>query len=131
MSVGLCIAAVGGAILASLPGPNFTLSWTHSVEKTEWRESYRVIDQGLLLTEARVKGGGAGMEPPSDARLVDDWWLWAPHRPPMKTIVLAASSFTADHRLCAGGECRPLHRWIAAPVSGSTVSGPLVLEPCP
>lgn len=125
MSVALCLSALGGAVLAALPGPAFTLSWTHSVEKTEWREDWRIEAGRLSLTEARVKGTGAGMEPPQGARLADGWWIWVPAVPPLERLVLAASSYTPDHRLCAGGECRPLHGWIGGPVPS-----PLELKPC-
>ncbi|MBK3772835.1 DUF1850 domain-containing protein [Azospirillum brasilense] len=125
MSAALCLSALGGAVLAALPGPAFTLSWTHSVEKTEWREEWRIADGRLVLTEARVKGSGAGMEPPDGARLADGWWVWTPAVPPLERVVLAASIFTPDHELCAGQECRPLHGWIGGPVPS-----PLELKPC-
>ncbi|MBB3265293.1 hypothetical protein FHW79_002913 [Azospirillum sp. OGB3] len=125
MSVALCLSALGGAVLAALPGPVFTLTWTHSVEKTEWREEWRIEGGRLRLTEARVKGAGAGMEPAQDARLAAGWWVWAPAVPPLERLVLAASSFTPDHELCAGGACRPLHDWIGGPVPS-----PLEIKPC-
>ncbi|WP_353859347.1 DUF1850 domain-containing protein [Azospirillum formosense] len=125
MSVALCLSALGGAVLAALPGPAFTLSWTHSVERTEWREDWRIEDGRLVLIEARVKGTGAGMEPPQGARLAEGWWIWVPAVPPLERLVLAASSHTPDHRLCAGEECRPLHGWIGGPVPS-----PLELKPC-
>lgn len=123
---GLCIMALGGAVLAALPGPSFTLSWTHSVEKTEWRESWRIADGRLVAEEARVKGAGAGMEPPADARLADGWLVWRPALPPQERVVLAASSFTGDHTLCAGSGCRTLSEW-----TGGRISGPLELRVCP
>ena len=126
MSAGLCLAALGGAVLAALPGPTFMLSWTHSIEKTEWREEWRIADRHLVLAEARVKGTGAGMEPPPGARLEGGWWVWAPDLPPQERIVLAASTFTPDHTLCAGGDCRPLGGWI-----GGAVPSPLELQVCP
>ncbi|CAO3374695.1 DUF1850 domain-containing protein [Azospirillum argentinense] len=125
MSVALCLSALGGAVLAALPGPTFTLSWTHSVEKTEWREEWRVEGGRLILTEARAKGSGAGLEPPEGARLADGWWVWTPAVPPLERVVLAASSFTPDHTLCAGGTCHPLHDWIGGPVPS-----PLELKRC-
>ncbi len=109
---GLCVTtALGGALLAVLPGPSFTLSWTHSIERTEWREEWRVASGRLVPVEARVRGTGAGMEPGPDARLVGGWWVWVPGLPPQDSITLAASSFTADHRLCAAGDCRTLAAW--------------------
>ena len=52
---GLCLFALGGALLASLPGTQFTLSWTHSIEKTEWREAWTVEAGRLRPTEARIR----------------------------------------------------------------------------
>nr|WP_246337376.1 DUF1850 domain-containing protein [Azospirillum oleiclasticum] len=121
----MCVATLAGAVLASIPGTDITLSWTHSVEKTEWREAWRIEGQRLVAVEARIRSTGAGMEPPADARLVDGWWVWRPDLPPLERIVLAASSFTADHSLCVGGDCRPLHGW-----TGPTADRPIVLEPC-
>lgn len=84
----------------------FTLSWTHSVQKTQWRESWAVTPAGLELREARVKGSGAGMEPGPDAVLRDGWWVWQPRLPPQKTLSLAASGMTPSAwRLCHDGGC--------------------------
>ncbi|WP_042694560.1 DUF1850 domain-containing protein [Azospirillum sp. B506] len=109
---GLCLFALGGALLASLPGTEFTLSWTHSIEKTEWRESWTAEAGRLRLVEARIRGAGAGMEPGPDARLTaDGWMVWKPALPPQDSVTLAASGFTGEHRLCMAGECRPLSGW--------------------
>lgn len=126
MTPALCIALVGGSVLASLPGPSFTLSWTHSIEKTEWRESWWIADGRLRMEEARVKGTGAGMEPGPDTRTEGGWLVWTPTLPPQERLVLAASAFTGDHTLCAAGECRPLGGW-----TGPRPPGPVELSPCP
>lgn len=123
------VAALGGALLATLPGSAFSLSWTHSVEKTEWREEWRVTDAGLVLTEARVRGTGAGMEPGADARLIDGWWVWVPSLPPQEGVTLAASGFTAEHRLCAGSDCRPLSGWMSSSATWR-VGEAVTLRPC-
>jgi len=86
----------------------FTLVWTHSIEKIDWRENWRVTPQGLELVEARVKGSGAGMEPPPEARLVDGWFVWQPHRAPMPEVVLGNSGLAGEWRLCTKGGCRTL-----------------------
>lgn len=57
----LCVASAG--VVKTLAVVAFTLAWTHSIEKTEWQEDWRVTPQGLELIAARVKGSGAGMEP--------------------------------------------------------------------
>ncbi|MDP3315414.1 MAG: DUF1850 domain-containing protein, partial [Devosia sp.] len=72
----LCVAA-GGKMVA-IATTLFTLSWTHSVERTDWSETWRVSEQGLELTEARIKGSGAGMDPGEGAKLEDGWWAWSP-----------------------------------------------------
>ncbi|OCW57786.1 DUF1850 domain-containing protein [Hoeflea olei] len=120
MALGLCIVA-GGKSLALAAGL-FTLSWTHSVEKTDWRESYRVGAAGLELTEARVKGSGAGMDPGEGARLEHGWWVWQPDVPPIPELVLAASGATVSAwSLCHSGGCETL---------GAEPGAPVHIKPC-
>jgi hypothetical protein len=117
--VSLCIA---GAVTLRLAVTAFTLGWTHSVEHLRWEEDWRVTPAGLELVEARVRGSGAGMEPPDGARLVDGWWTWRPDRPPLPELLLAASGATgAGWSLCAGGRCFDL---------GAAPGPPLRLTPC-
>ncbi len=100
----------------------FTLSWIHSVEKTAWAEDWAVQDGKLRIVEARIKGSGAGMEPPDGAVLKDGWWRYVPRLPALKRLDLAASGATVGGwTLCANGECRDFS---AAP--GSNVA----LFPC-
>ncbi|MGK6313907.1 DUF1850 domain-containing protein [Neorhizobium sp. DT-125] len=100
----LCILA-GGKVTA-LAVSLFSLSWTHSVQKTEWRETWAVAPAGLELREAAVKGSGAGMEPGPDAVFRDGWWVWHPALPPQDRISLAASGMTPSAwRLCHDGGC--------------------------
>ena len=73
----LCLASAG--VVKTLSIAAFTLVWTHSIEKIDWQEDWRVTPQGLELVQARVKGSGAGMEPPPEARLVDGWFQWQPN----------------------------------------------------
>lgn len=45
-----------------LPGNDFGLSWTHSVERTEWRETYTVEPGGaIFLTASAFASAGAGL----------------------------------------------------------------------
>ena len=67
----LCVLSAGKTI--TLAASLFTLSWTHSVERVRWEEDWRVTPAGLEIVEARVKGSGAGMEPPPDAVLKNGW----------------------------------------------------------
>ncbi|MGV8936527.1 MAG: DUF1850 domain-containing protein [Allorhizobium sp.] len=116
----LCILAGGKSI--TLAVSLFTLSWVHSVEKTEWRENWSVTPDGLVLTQARVKGSGAGMEPGEGARLENGWWVWQPQLPAQEQLRLAASGATVSGwTLCAQGQCQDF---------GGTAGTAIVLRPC-
>jgi hypothetical protein len=99
----------------------FTLAWTHSVEKTDWQEDWRITPKGLELVQARVKGFGAGMEPPADARLVDGWFQWQPRRAPMPEVVLGNSGAAGEWRLCNDGSCRTLSEIFGHPIGVSVI----------
>ena len=116
----LCILA--GGKTAVIAASVFTLSWTHSVQKTEWRETWELSPAGLAVLEARVKGSGAGMEPAPDATLHDGWWTWRPQKQPRPSVVLAASGAVAGGwTLCADGGCVEL---------GAAAGEPVTLRPC-
>lgn len=123
----LCIGLLGTAApVAAVPAPAFTLSWTHSVEKVVWRESYVLHPDGLHLTEAAVQGTGAGMEPPPEARRVNGWYVYAPDRM-VPEIVIPDSAFTAAMTLCAAGRCAPVSTWAQRPPGDVR---PVRLWPC-
>ncbi|WP_102109008.1 DUF1850 domain-containing protein [Oceaniglobus roseus] len=104
-----------------LAAPDFTLSWTHSVERIEWRETWHVVPDALRLSRAEVRGSGAGMEPGPDARLEDGWWVSEPDLT-VPALTLAASGATGGGwRLCADGRCREL---------GAQPGAPVVITPC-
>jgi hypothetical protein len=113
-SLSLCLASAGAVKTLSVAA--FTLVWTHSIEKVDWQEDWRITPQGLELMQARVKGSGAGMEPPSDARLVDGWFQWKPVRAPMPEVVLGNSGAAGEWRLCSGGNCRTLSDIFGRPI---------------
>ncbi|MER8428098.1 DUF1850 domain-containing protein [Mesorhizobium sp. M1163] len=116
----LCIVAAGKTMTLAVAA--FTLSWTHSVEKTQWQEDWKVLPSGLQLVEARIKGSGAGMEPPQGSALRDGWWVYAPRVGPQPRLVLAASGATGQGwTLCTAQDCREFGK-----VAGDTIS----LEPC-
>ncbi|KRA00351.1 hypothetical protein ASD64_01945 [Mesorhizobium sp. Root157] len=103
----LCILAAGKTTMIAATA--FTLSWTHSVQKSRWEESWRVGPSGLQVVEARVEGSGAGMEPPPDSVFRDGWWIYRPNVPPQPSVALAASGATgAGWTLCANGACQTL-----------------------
>ncbi|MCQ8782270.1 DUF1850 domain-containing protein [Mangrovibrevibacter kandeliae] len=104
----ICIAT--GGKLITLAATAFTLSWTHSVEKTRWEEHWSAGPEGLTVVEGRIEGSGAGMDPPPDAVLKDGAYVYHPHVPPLPELVLAASGATVGGwTLCVeGGRCLTL-----------------------
>jgi len=113
---GLSLCLVSAGVIKTLSIAAFTLAWTHSIEKVEWQEDWRVTTQGLELAQARVKGFGAGMEPPPEARLVDGWFQWRPQRPPMPEVILGNSGAAGEWRFCHDGNCRTLSEILERPV---------------
>lgn len=104
----MSVCFVAGAAIKTLQVTAFTLVRTHSVQRTDWQEDWRVTPAGLMLAEARVKGSSAGVDPPVDARLVDGWWRWHPWPTLREEVILAHSGAAGDWRICTGGHCRPL-----------------------
>jgi len=119
---GLSLCLISAGVVKTLSLAAFTLVWTHSIEKTGWQEDWRVTRAGLELVQARVKGAGAGMEPPPDALLVDGWFQWRPKRPRMPEVVLANSGAAGEWRLCADGTCRTLSEIFGHPVGVNTTT---------
>lgn len=126
----LCLAVLAGGAAAPnvaatvpLPDARFTLTWSHSIEKVEWQEDWRVEAGRLRGIEARVKGSGAGMEPPPYATLAGGWYRWPMPPQDQNRLILARSDAVADHRLCVGGDCRGLSYYI-----GGTDA--VIVEPC-
>jgi hypothetical protein len=113
----LCLASSG--VVKALSVAAFTLAWTHSIEKTAWQEDWQVTPSGLELVTARIKGFGAGMEPPADARLVDGWFEWHPKRATMPQVVLGNSGAAGEWRLCADGGCRTLSQLFEHPIGAN------------
>jgi hypothetical protein len=112
--VSLCLASAG--VVKALSVAAFTLAWTHSIEKIDWQEDWRVTPHGLELVQARVKGSGAGMEPSPEARLIDGWFQWQPARAPKAEVVLGNSGAAGEWRLCHDGRCRTLSDIFGHPV---------------
>jgi hypothetical protein len=113
----LCLASAG--VVKALSVAAFTLAWTHSIEKVEWQEDWRIISNGLELVEARVKGFGAGMEPPPEARLAGGWFRWKPARPVMPEVTLGNSGAAGEWRLCVDGKCQTLSEILRRPVGAN------------
>ncbi|MDQ6882177.1 MAG: DUF1850 domain-containing protein, partial [Pseudomonadota bacterium] len=94
---------------ATLPWAAFTLAWTHSIEKIRWEEDYQVVGQRLVLQEARIRGSGAGMEPPAGAQLdARGVWHYRPELAPLERLRLSHSPYAGSYEFCSAGECKPL-----------------------
>jgi hypothetical protein len=119
----LCI--VVGTALHTFPARSFTLRWQHTVEKVFWEEDYVVAGEWLYLSGARVRGSGAGMEPPPDAIKVGAAWHYRPPQRWHRELKLARSEFGSDYELCIDGTCRPMSGWIPGAPAATTLS------PCP
>ena len=116
----LCLATAG--VVKSLAVASFMLTWTHSVEKTEWQEDWRITPQGLEIVEARIKGSGAGMEPPPEARLAEGWFRWKPQLPMLPEVALGNSGLAGEWRLCTDGKCQELSAILGRPLGVSVTT---------
>ena len=74
----------------------------------------------LVITGARIRGSGAGMDPPSNALLQNGVWHYELADPWRKEVVLARSSYVQDYALCMHGKCRTLGDWIPVEVGPTT-----------
>jgi hypothetical protein len=118
----LCL--LGGGVALRIAATAFTLSWTHTIEKTQWIEHWTVEPDRLTLAEAEVEGSGAGMEPSPDAQLEGRFYVWHPNEP-RKEVVLRRDPHAGDWRLCAGDRCDTLGDWLGRDAD------PATLKPCP
>lgn len=126
--LGICLAlAAGASAPVFVPTTQFTLAWTHSIEKQRWEEDY-AVEPGqpprLHLLAARIRGSAAGMEPPPDAKLVQGWYVYHPAPWPATPLRLTRSEFTADFDLCPEGQCRPMAHFLPSD------HGITLLSPC-
>jgi hypothetical protein len=112
---------VAGVLRATLPGPEISVAWTHSVEKIRWEEHYEIVGNSLELVEASVQGNGAGMEPPAGAQLRDGRWTWHPLSKHTE-LRLTRSTFTPDYTVCAAGRCASLGEWVGKTADGDVVT---------
>ncbi len=118
----LCLIA--GTATVRLATLALTLAWTHSVQKTRWEEDWTLRGGRLVVTEARVQGSGAGMEPGPAAHFDGHWWRWRPATPPLPELVLRRSGATEDYAVCLRGACRPMRELLP------TDADPVTLKPC-
>ena len=116
----LCLAA--GALNVALPVTQFTLRWQHSIEKIEWDEDWEVAGHWLHLSQARIRGSGAGMEPPDGSALFGGAWRYRVADPWRRQVELARSEFVPDYELCVEGHCRQLSHWIPVSAGATTLT---------
>ena len=58
----LCLEVVSAKESRCFPvGSRFELSWVHSVERTPWRETYRLKDAEIVLVASEFSSAGAGL----------------------------------------------------------------------
>lgn len=104
----MSICLLAGGLIKPLGLSAFVLAWTHSVEKVRWEETWEAAPNGLRLVSARVKGSGAGMEPPQDAVLRHGWWEWSPQNIILPALALWNSGAAGEWQICHAGSCRDL-----------------------
>jgi hypothetical protein len=105
--VSLCVAS--SLKVVSYAVSLFTLTWFHSVEKVEWQEDWKIINSKLKIIEARVKGSGAGMDPPENSKLIKGWWIYKPKISAKDELILATSEANIKNwSICFNGKCEEL-----------------------
>ena len=122
--IALCLSA--GALSAALHTQSFTLSWMHSVEKIRWEEDWKIEKNLLHVSSARIKGMGAGMEPPPDAIFKNGAWHYTPLMLPLKSVILTHSPYTKEYELCIEFTCKPLSAYLPNLKESTTIT----LEAC-
>lgn len=118
----LCLVA--GGLTVTIPVSQFTLRWQHSIEKIEWAEDWEVVGGWLHLSQARIRGSGAGMEPSDRAQLLNGVWHYRIRDPWRREVVLARSEFVPDYELCVEGRCKRMSHWV--PIA----AGPTTMRAC-
>ncbi len=120
-----CLLAAGS--LVRLGTVALTLAWTHSIEKIRWEEDYRATPAGIVVTQDRIQGTGAGMEPPPDATFDGTWFRYTPKLPPQRQVILRRSGTTVgDWQVCIKGQCRTMGSYLP-----DKKADPVTLKICP
>jgi len=101
------VAVLSSTILLHLPA-RVTLAWEHTVEKVRWEEDYVARGTALDLTQARIKGTGAGMEMPAGSILRDGTWHYRPALHVVDRVVLRNSRYPRGYEVCWQGHCKRL-----------------------
>lgn len=119
-TLGVCLALATTPVsdIRFVATNEFTLAWTHSIEKVRWEEDYRIeaphsvqnssAAPRLIAGQARIHGSAAGMEPPPAARLENGRYTYQPQQPPEPVLRLTRSPYAADYEWCIKGRCIPM-----------------------
>lgn len=121
---GLCLLVAG--LLAAQLGDAVTLRWAHSIEKIVWEEDYVAHASGLRLIEARVRGTGAGMEPPEGAVLKGGAWHYVPRLTTLPKVSLRHTPHAPPYVICADSRCQPVDHWLPGLPEDTVID----LRPC-
>ncbi len=109
---GICVALAASSVMLLRLPDRITLAWEHSVEKVRWEEDYERQDAGLVLTEARVRGTGAGMDIPDGAVFVGGVWRYRPDLSPLTQITITNVRLPLGYDVCVAAKCTRLHELI-------------------
>ena len=120
---GICLVA---GLLVTPLGDDVTLAWTHSIEKIRWEEDYRREGNTLRVVAARIRGTGAGMEPPAGAQLKEGVWHFKPNLPPLPRVELQHSPHVAPYDICISDDCRSIEQRLP----GLPANAVIEMTPC-
>ena len=109
----LVIAGPGGSLVLPLPSQGFTLSWEHSVEHTQWRETFVAGPGGRWeLVSSEFASAGAGLpdrlEPGDVFSLRNGRMKLTHHHVALPALRLRLSD-VSPHRLSVGGRILDLN----------------------
>ena len=136
MALGIYLALAANLVSrVFIPATSFTLSWTHCIEKIRWEENYVVVPDTAnparareVALKARIKGTGAGMEPPEGARLIHGWYAYVPDAVSAQPLPRIRSEFTTDYEWCARGQWQSMGKLLASD-HGVTLMTPCLGKP--
>ena len=105
-----------GAILAELTGPDFALSWRHSVTLTPVRAEYRVMaERGIVQTAERFATHGPGMAHDGAAWRIEDGQMVLDLDRDIDRLILRTAP-EHENRLFADSKDIDLTQWPATPL---------------
>ena len=120
---GLCLS--GGGTQRFISADRFELGWMHSIEKTNWNEFWRVVNNELVLDWASVQTSGAGMDIPENAVFRDGAYYYRVDRN-LSELRLFQVSSPFEYRLCVNSSCKSIESWLGF----SSLEGEILVKPC-